>query len=91
MTWVNGETKLNAANMNNIMMGIDEAIQSADGAVHKGSAAQYSNEDIYGTKTIKSGSLKVEDSTAGAFVVVNSSHVDIQVGTSYIEYSSGNI
>lgn len=26
MTWVNGETKLNAANMNNIMLGIQKAI-----------------------------------------------------------------
>ena len=33
MVWVNGETKLNAENMNNIMLGIDEAHERLDSDV----------------------------------------------------------
>ena len=32
MTWVDGESRLNAANMNNIMLGIGEAFEKADNA-----------------------------------------------------------
>lgn len=79
MTWVNGETELNAANMNNIMLGIEEAKETLDNVM----TSDGDDWNITGGKTFK-GQVYFDENSTARIYTTPSNDADI-VSKGYVD------